>query len=90
MSLPSSLGRHLCFQEADERSPVSLKRASDPHRVPANGQEGGDGDTVWSGVTWQGCSGPLKCLSPLCCSNWEWNITHRRIDLTRECPLISR
>ena len=40
-------------------------------------------DTVWSGTTWQGFPGCLMCLSPVCCSNWQWDITHRRIDLTR-------
>ena len=45
-------------------------------------------DTVWSGVTWQGCPGCIMCFSPLACSNWEWNITHRRIDLTRKASLL--
>ncbi len=52
------------------------------HRVPVNQREDGS-DAVWSGTTWQGFPGCLMCLSPLCCSNWQWDITHRRIDLTR-------
>ncbi|CAL5229616.1 g12978 [Coccomyxa viridis] len=52
--------------------------------VPVNQQEDGS-DTVWSGTTWQGFPGCMMCLSPLCCSNWQWDITHRRIDLTHGC-----
>ena len=58
------------------------------HRVPVSQREDGS-DTVWSGTTWQGFPGCLMCLSPLCCSNWQWDITHRRIDLTRMLPPLS-
>ncbi|CAK0784541.1 hypothetical protein CVIRNUC_007745 [Coccomyxa viridis] len=72
--------------KADAQQPLLGSETKEPALgIPAPGQDGADSDTVWAGETWQGCPACLMCFSPLCCSNWQWDITHRRIDLTHGC-----